>query len=431
MQFNQNIPFQVLFDTNLLELKRWIASNNTNDASARNAITLFLHNFGVLTRETHAITASDPTFAPVLYYERVRVGLARIKTNTDDTVIGFSMECLPASLSLFGNVLGHAMHPNKCRDITLSDFINEQTKLVQKLECTSSDDNHRAFGVDTTQTFDLPDSLPRKVCVFVLAMRSVLNGMKRSKVASDFSQCSNKQCNRVFFSTSKRKLRECYDPSTTPVQLLDLPPCNPLMDSDTRSYEYWNTCGRVPFYPDALQRFCTSACCVQWRNRMDAALPKLMRFDCEENWSSCSAEKRVSLAFYAALERNSRFHQELVSLTRSSRRSKCISKRMLSNEVESRIDILNIDLGVLYWATIISRLPIQCKSNTILPGQVLNWRRAKQNVAVAQHVSALYVASRDHRSSPQLITTCLSTTRFFSTIKTHCNQVKRALDSSF
>lgn len=432
--FVTTCPLQVLFDTLLQDLKRLISLSATTrtliQESERNSIACALHNFGVLCSESHNICVADPTFAPVIYYERVRMGFAQMATNVEGRSVAFSMECVPASICLFGKVTGVAMHPNKCRDLTSNDLLNERNKCVSKLESSDEAIQNGALGVNASRSQDVPSSLPQKVHVFILVLRSILSGMKTVKDARDFDQCCNKRCNRVFYTASSFDLRTCYDPNTTPLQLLDLPPCNPLMESDRSTHTYWLTCGRVPFYQDVLKRFCSSACCIEWRNRLDSLLPSIATFDLENNWSSASAEKRVHMSFNAALSRNAAFCQQLATIRKTTQRSKCLSKKMLKNEIDSRIDIMNIDLGVLYWATIMCRLPPSARSNLCLPGTRHQWRRTQQSTVVAQHISALYVEAQDRKADSRMITTCLSVNRFFSTIKTRCNDIKCAVESS-
>lgn len=417
----------VLFDS-LLDASKILISDPTGDSNLelRDAIGRFLHAFPILNRECHDLASEDASFPAVVYYERVRLNLLFIPTRpTSPGQISFFWEGLPKQLSLALPSTGHIMHQNKFRDLTSCDILFERAKFMQKIEACATRAELDAIGPHGEDHLDHLDSgtIPTKVGVFVLIMRSMFNGIRSAKSPQCFRQCLNKKCNRVFYAESKYRIRDFFDPGSisTRAEVLDVPSCIPNENTYTE-HLYWCGCGNIPWYEDTSTRFCTSACCIEWRRKLSSLLPQKIRFDSDGSLP-VGKTSRIVLAFEKALERNCAFKSKLESACQGTRRGS-VSKKILRNEIESRIDMLNVDTAMLYWATIVSRLPAgPMSTDESLPGLYPDWRSIAMNVKRVECISTIYHEIRG-QGGPTLITDMLTTNRLFSTVKSRCMELR-------
>lgn len=425
-------PLQVIFDTILTQLKLHIDKAVVNDG-ARLAYVSLLHNYAILNKEAVGIVREQRDFSAIIWYERVRCGWLVLATSDAVPVspMSFFLEGLPNNkaypLPIFGAPVALQLPVAKCRDLTVADVRDERAKTVTKLD--GMDDGSRLDGL-AAQLDLLPDissSVPRRVRIFVSRMRSVCNGVREARPRGEFAQCRNERCNRFFFcgpdSWSEARacnvIRNCYKVGETPIEVLDIPRMDPIT-GDEGANNYWTVCGGIPWYRDPLQRFCTSACCIEWRRQVDRCIPQCVDFDNEDNIKKIGIS-RIQKAYDVALRRNRELSTVLKDkpTTRAHRRAKSVRKETLDGEIDARVTLMNIDLGALYWSTIISACPENIY-NRELPGDRPGWRSSRQHRELAKTLALMYSEIvADHPAQRKLITDTLRLPKFFSHIKTH------------
>ena len=418
----ESAPLEPLFDTLLQLSKQCISDHETCDSQVRDSIGRFLHHFGILNRDSFRIASQDASFPAVLYYERVRMELLSIPTPSsfpDAGKVGFFWEGLPKQLSL-ALPTSTLLHQNKSRDLTSCDVFVHRSRFMDKIEHCKTEDEVRSIGVDLKLTCPFTLSLPVKVHAFILVMRSIFCGLRSAKSSVHFRQCWNEKCNRVFFCNSKHKLRDCFDKDKVVVETLDPPSCIPCDENSL----YWHTCGSFPLYADPLERFCTSACCIEWRKRMDSLLPCNVSFTPDLEISEGNLG-RINAAFKRAMNRNSDFRSKLDVILKS-KKGGCVSKRLFKNEIERRVDVLNVDMALLYWSTLVSKLCRYAKDDT-LPGIRPDWRTLDVNIGRCKSIFQIYCMVQEQHSRVHLITDLLSSERFLSAVKSQCMLIDKAV----
>jgi hypothetical protein len=424
-------PLQVLFDTLLEESKIQISSPETFQTSARDSIALFLHHFGILNKESRRIASEDASFPAIIYYERLRLNMAfmPVRQNVhESTKIAFFWECLPRQLSLSLPSHSECIHRNKARDMSFLGLLMEHQRYMKKAESGWSQADFELHRRDFEESFGHIASIPDKVRLFLVVMTSIFNSVREAQPPTHFKQCWNKKCSRLFYCNSKYTIRQWFDPTKLNVELLDVPSCAPVSTvSSELSFKYWNLCKQLPWYEDPSKRFCTSSCCIQWKKRIDGIIPNDVDFE-PDLTLPVGKLSRINLALEKALERNMKFKTSLESnLARL--RSGPVSKRLLRNELESRVEVLNIDTAMLYWATIVSRLPCYA-SDTTLPGFQDDWRLLDRNQIRCFYISTIHSHLHDDKPA-QLITDVLSGGRLFSTIKSQCMSIDKRSKTLF
>ena len=417
-------PLDVLFETLLSDVCSRIC-HGVDDAVRANAVHL-LHNYAILNRESAGIVRGSGSYPAVMWYERVKRNWLFVPASGEDPSVkpmGFFLEGLPRGLPLFGAPVALQLPPAKCRALDVRDVRDERVKTVNKLDTMADATRLQGLAEQLDRLADMPHIVPQRVRIFVSRMRSVCLGVRESRPSSEFTQCRNVQCNRFFFCGSDvvswppiNAIRACYKAGETPIEVLDLPKMDP-QSCDRDAGDYWSGCGGIPWYRDPLQRFCTSACCIEWRRQMDRAVPGGVEYDTEQTIKRVGIG-RINKAFDAALKRNALLASKLKETKRARKKAKSVCKETLRCEISSRVDMLNIDLGVLYWSTLMSGCPENIY-NRALPGDRPGWRGDPLHVRTARTLSLIYEdIHMQYPSHRRLITDTLSLPKFFSAIKT-------------
>lgn len=419
-------PLQELFDILLEKLRICIFDGCVDEI--RDHYANLLHNYAILNLESAEIVRKEPSFAPIIWYERVR--MQKLFLNTSEGLlpsgpIGFFLEGLPRGMPLFGAPVALELPVSKCRQLVVRDITDERSKTVTKLDTMSDPARLQGLADQLDSLPDLTVTVPQRVRLFVSRMRSLCNGIRASRNPTEFVQCKNQNCNRLFFKGPEEatwenttEIRACYQPGVTPSEFLDVSLCDPRTADDNTNY-YWSECGTIPDYNDALKRFCCSACCFEWRHQLNRCIPTGIEFDNEKQIRR-SGFNRIQSAFDAALKRNCEFDRKLneKSAKRARRKAKAVGADQVQNELDSRIDMMNIDLGVLYWSTLMSGCPENIY-NRSLPGDRPGWRSDSDHRIIVRTISMLYTEiNTGNTLRAVLITNMLKLPRFFSAIKT-------------
>lgn len=420
-------PLDALFETLLSILCDRIAAGVVDDA--RSNIVHVLHHYAILNKEAAGLVRADTTYPAVIWYERVRLDWVTLPTSDADPKIGplgFFLEGLPRGMPIFGAPVALQLPPAKCLQLSVRDVRDERKKTVDKLDGMVEGPRLAGLAEQLDCLQDVTLNVPQRVRIFVSRMRSVCKGVRESKPTDHFTQCRNVRCNRFFFCGDgsgatyppDNRIRSAYKVGETPIEVLDLPRADP-QSGENAGRDYWTTCGDVPWYKDPLQRFCSSACCIEWRRQMDRCIPDGLEFDAEVSIKRTGLS-RIQKAFDAALARNAKFSAALNEkrTKRAHRKAKSIVPETLAGELDARIDLLNIDLGVLYWSTLMSGCPENIY-NRALPGDRPGWRNDRLHVTAARTIALLYCETyQQYPKHRKLITDTLNLSKFFSAIKT-------------
>lgn len=431
-----SVPLQEIFDTILNLCKVMIEDSDLRTSPDRDSSARFLHHFAVLCKESYRISSADDSFDAVLYYERVRIKIMPMKRNkesTSNSELSFFLDGVPKKLSLLGMPNANVVHPTRCRDFTTNDFFMQRGKFQDKIEASKSRADMDAIGcrlLDLDQLHDLAPSIPLQVRTFVFLMRSMFNGMRKSKQKMDFDQCGNKNCNRIFYCRPSIKVRDDICSQSNPIELFDVPLHSSVCETQDVDYAknimfYWATCGFLPecrMHIDTMQRFCSRACCIEWKREFnDIFSMDGFHFDAMAGCDS-SGVGRIQRELDCALNRNRILYACIQRIPSKRRKLKSLSYGFIKQELRDLVHALNIDVGVLYWAYLRSTLPGE-GSNTFLPGHMRDWRSLTSSSATALSIKFLYeeVLVRN----PTIITDIVSPNRFLSRLKTRLHYIQR------
>jgi len=219
------------------------------------------------------------------------------------------------------------------------------------------------------------------------------------------------------------EIRQRYECGETPIEVLDIPAMDPCGGDDDCN-RYWSSCGAIPWYKDPLKRFCTSACCIEWRRQVDRCMPGKVEFDMEERIKRVGLS-RIHVALDVALKRNSAFHRSLTdkATQRARRKAKSVANEIIDGEIGTRIDIMNIDLGILYWSSIVSGCPENIYDRA-LPGDRPGWRSDTIHVKTVRAISLIYSEmTPTNGKQPKLITDLLTLPKFLAALKTRSSRL--------
>lgn len=336
----------------------------------RNALFHLLHHWPVLCKSARDAIACQTSYPPIVWYERVRVGHHRQEC--------WFLDGLPTGMPMFGAPVAIEFPVERMRDLLYEDVVRERGHTILKLEGMPLGSKKR---LDLAASLDkLPDislQVPQTVRMFISRVRSMCHGLRAVRTSRSFAQCHNAQCNRLFFLGE----RGC-DHSQHPIGLLNVA---------IGSRAYWSACAPMPEY--ATHRFCTRACEHQWANHHKRLVPDALVDYESEKLVRARDGARIGKALEAALERNRALCRVIQKRRRAQRRSHvALSRADLNRELEARIDMLNVDTGLLYAASIAARLPTIAQRRT-LPGVREDWRRS----GAETHRNALIRVARIYR----------------------------------
>ena len=318
------------------------------DEPFRTAAVRIIHGFPVTCCEFYRIAEQHEHFEPLLFYERVRLGIASFD---------YFLDGCPSGIQLFCGFTGmpddSTPLPEKFK---FREAINDRLQTVGKIEQLRRDSPIK-LGLIQRCRSGFCDSIPGPVCVFIARCREVAQFSRRVKRSYCFVQCANQECNRLFFCGATQEYWKDALEMTG-------------FEETSSSTDYWNCAGGelVEKEPD-FKRFCCHECAIQHAHQVSAILPKVC-WDADDSAKKVG-RARVSEAFKLALKRN-----EVASRKLRSIRSLC--KKAVSNEEilerrERYVSQLNVDLGLLYASLVISESKALSK-NKLLPGIEMNWR---------------------------------------------------------
>ena len=180
---------------------------------------------------------------------------------------------------------------------------------------------------------------------------------------------------------------------------------------------YWSTLSPRPLTALPRRTFCSLACALKYEDEIRSAIPiRVSDAETHESFSSASGKlglARVMASTRAAFKRNDAAARALRDSMRDVRKRQAHNtvKPEIYNRIHQNIiDVLNIDLGLLYAASSLAESPASCV-NRQLPATAPCWRDGdlKKFSRAIERVKSLYVQhyktaeglARDERYPPK------------------------------
>lgn len=328
--------------------------NISTQRHVRNWVAAMLNKLPVSCRTLRATARDDPRYSPVLFYERTRLGAA---------ASGHFLEGLPPGLPLFSGHTKVSLNDADLRKLRLRDVVCDRMKTVASLELFL---NTAPKYLELARDFALPDvpaGLPGRVHIFVSRMRGICQGLQRVKPAAHLKQCKNCSCNRLFYCGSAV---EGGGPSPSSSQSPHSPSAN--------SQAFWTMAAGAPDVVDEQGLFCTYSCLREWRWQLKEALPEcsdavlVVDTNCRK-----TGRARVPEALRLVGKRNERAGRLLRTIEKTRRSFPALSGEELAKQRARVVRMHNVDLGVLYAASLLSENR-GMSSNKVLAGATEGWR---------------------------------------------------------
>ena len=329
----------------------------TEQEPFRTAAVRIIHNLPVINGEFYRIAQEHEHFEPLLFYERVRLGIVSLD---------YFLDGCPFGIQLFCGVTGM---PDNSTPLPIKfkfrDAIADRLQTIGKLEVLRRDSSEKRDLVARCR-HGFGESIPGPVCVFISRCREVARYSRRVKRQSCFVQCANQQCNRLFFCGATQEYWES-------AREIDIE-----CEEGSSSTDYWDSaCGQQmkigderAFEEPDCKRFCSRECATQHSQQVAEIMPDEVYLDADDSAKKIGRAK-VSEAFKLALKRNEVASRKLRSIR--SLCKKAVSDKEILERRERYVSQLNIDLGILYASFVISESKALSK-NKLLPGIEMNWR---------------------------------------------------------
>jgi len=364
------------------------------DIGVRSALFRSLHLAPMLCKTAAAVTRTSVVYPAVVFYERVREGLI----DTDHF-----LDCVPARLPLFGvdrrvNA-GGVQLKHRLKRLSCAVAISKRSSYLIALETEQSSVRLQKLADRAAAPHPhLPTALPLRVRAFINKVRSTAEGLRSAKGEEKFPQCGNFECNRVFFT--------------------DLDDVSVASDHFSLEVDpYWMACASQRNSVDtiALPRFCSRACERQWfvqyrhlKNTSTLMSPHIRR---------PSVGGSLKLAF----RRNKHLHK-MITRKRTSGKYAALGLRILRSELDVLLQMVNVDTGFLYVATLASRLPIGKRSPACnAPDSCVEWREGNYYILAEplRRVAAIY---QEHKTNTCIIDT-MQQCRFLRALRSRASDI--------
>lgn len=354
-----------------------------NDAqpgrSARDAWAWTLHVAALISSETHAITAQEPLYPYLVYYERTRLRLLKSS---------YFLDGLPMHIVVFGHATQVTMPSIGLETHTVRDIVCDRFETLRKLESTKNTAERRAqlSNAYSSSVAQMPEGSPLSLCIFITRIRAINNSLVDVKPRSEFRQCGNHACGRVFMAVPVD-----YAKTTDP---------------------YILALGQTCVFDQLERRFCCRACAHDWRSQRRRAapivdIPALSRAVLDD---PISERSRPFVELRAASKRNRHFATVFKSLAKRGSKFDAID-RSGRREIRQRcIRTLNLDTAMLYLGTLLAESATTFHRS--LPGVASDWRKAETSVRLARFVARLHPAQEE-----ALIVSTLDASRLLDRVK--------------
>ncbi len=356
----------------------------------------------------HAQAKLHDGFESVLFYERVRVGLASPH---------YFLDGVPTGVQLFTGPTTIVLPDVEIRKLKLRDIIADRLQTVAKLEQMRVDLPRKVELVQNHHPEDLSDNVPGPVRVFIARCRAMCRAVRRLKREQLFMQCHNCNCNRLFY-TGEVPESWCAAASSTPagdsIEDADL-------EEETSSARYWEIAGgRAPSSVPATMRFCSEACKAEHARHLVSLMPDAgLTLDADDQATKVG-RARVGEAFRIALKRNEMAARTLRLAKSRPRSHLAVSRQEAEAYRNQRITALNVDLGLLYASKLLAESAVMSRGK-VLPGSAMYWRDDPSYYAkpLAEIVKIYAKASRKEG----VVSSVLTVPRFMEVIGARVNRL--------
>ena len=356
-------------------LKTYIGGKvRPRDAVHRENLSRMLNQLPLVCKGSNlALKSRD--FGPIMCYQRFWLGA---------TSPSFFLDGVPEDVVLFTGQ-GSLNFASSSAGLSLEDLMEDREKTIRKLE--AHDDQKLKSLAETLDPPDLSKSTPIRCRLFIGRMRALASGVREAQPSSNFTQCDHAMCNRLCFVGGGERDGASLVTATK-------------SSDDDGAAAYWASCSAVPTYRKNSDRFCSRACAAAWWGELSAFLGK-------------NDTPSAATTFEAAVARNRRESRGIRRRQRRHRRASCsaVSRFVLDREISSRVDRLNIDVGLLY-ATSLARRVYRIHNNKRMP-TFPDWRNSSDFRVVLMRIVRMY---RQHPCDFPIYD-LLCTPPFFSAIK--------------
>lgn len=358
------------FDAILLHSVQMMCDNIQDCVSAqlRNHNAAMLNKLPVTCARLRATARGDRRYSAVMFYERTRLGAANS---------GHFLEGLAPGLALFSGATPVELLDADLRKLKLRDVVSDRIKTVTNLESLKNNEDRFQKLVREYTLTDAAPGLPGRVHIFIARMRAICQGLQRVKPESHLKQCKNCECNRLFYHGASN---ETSGPAPAPA---------PAVDPERQTY--WDLAAGGPEVADEQGEFCTWSCCMQWRWQLHQALPEgsdavmVADYQCRKDGRS-----RVPEALRRCGKRNELAGRHLRTIQKEQRIFPSLAPDELKKQRRRRVRMLNVDLGLLYVASILADSK-GLSTNKVLAGASEGWRSRPMFYARAlKEVGKLY-----------------------------------------
>lgn len=363
----------------------------TEDGAAQVMVRLAafraLHTLPLCSRQLlHAATA-HPAFELALFYDRVRLGVV------DEH---YFLDGVPAGVQLFVGYTSLTLPHDAVGRLRLSDAMADRMSTVSKIERLPPADPRRAALPDTHNAA-LGPLVPAEMAALVARTRAVFQTLRAVKSADQFKNCENCQCQRLMFVGSDA---DSWSGATSRS-------IGDVEEEPHESSDYWDAVAGEQLeraVPDT-RRFCSRACARQHAEHLALMMPDRGIVLDADDASTKRGRARVADAFRLALKRNETAARALRTIRGRSPRGLAVSQSEIGKHCKRRITALNVDLGVLYAASILAESKTLSEGK-VLPGMHMYWRDDSMTYAraVAAVKRAYSAARRDSGVVSSLLT---------------------------
>lgn len=376
-----------VLDYALSELCRMVSLGegalSASDTQLRTDFFRVLNCFPVLCHSLLDQARLHEAFEYVLYYERVRNGVMENR---------FFLDGLPAGVQLFVGGFNEAHRPASVQRFKVHDAVSDRLCTVTTLEKM---DRARVAQVLTDSATGLGDAVPARVRIFLDRTRAVCQGIRATERDELFRHCENMNCQRIFYSGEPAEAWARAAHST----------CDDADDVNDSS-DYWQQVGNlVVERPPASRCFCSRACYREHAVHLKSMCPDHDLVLDADNVSEKTGRARVAHAFRLALRRNEKAARALRTMRSKSRSNLAVASALLERHRLRTITALNVDLGVLYAASLVAESATLSRDK-LLPGCRLYWRDDPSVWAkAAKAVMAIYARARRKEGIVSSLTT--------------------------
>jgi len=315
-----------------------------------------MHYLPVTCRGLYSRATQHAGFEYMLFYERVRLGACSPY---------FFLDGVPSGVHLFVGPTSLNLPNNEIERLKLRDVVADRLQVVGKME-EMHHDSERKIELTAIHTAGLGVDVPGPARFLVARSRAIFQGLRATKRNELFTHCDNCNCSRFFYKGDP--VESWSNAAVTQVSL------GGDEEHEPDSSDYWDTVAGSPLFttPDT-RRFCSRACASQHAHHLKVMMPDHgLNLDADDI-AKRSGRARVSESFKLALKRNEVAARAMRTMRTKSMRNLAVSKEELELHREKRITALNVDIGLLYAASIIAESS-NLSNGRILPGERMYWR---------------------------------------------------------